>query len=843
MKRTAYTLLAALAAFASLWACQDRLVPEVGDTVEKDCIVLRLGSSPLSVETRSGSERGVNYNENLIESVDLFFYPDGATDQNAVLSALGRGVEARAETDSTVYYVSVHYTASQAGALFGSTTGGTCQVYAIANANLSYGGDTSLDALKHMLIERDFTMAEVQNSFVMSSDGTATVTQALDGSGDPYATGRVRMKRAAAKAQLFLRFPESLPDDSDNNRTWKPDLDGTHHSSGVTVRLTNISRKGRIDADYAVQEADYTDYEGWGAVPRSTSLPAFYPAIDAGYDDYNYATAPFYTYPISWSDIDERECAYIITVPWYPVDYDPATDTSTEGTHSESRKYQVSANVIGLEMKRNYCYRTFVYIQSLGGVSAEQTEVIPECDYYICPWILETGSGAGDGTVFGSFSAYKYLVIDQPEVVLNNAETATFTYISSSNVSSVTITKIVYYDNTQATPKQELTSGTAFNTAKGKITINYSNSGVVTMTHSLSDALGRYGRWEVWATVTNTDGITGSVHFVQNPSIRLERSANAGNVFVNGFFARVKNATFGSTYYPYVSSSYSNWDGYYNFVSDTQQYYHSNTNWNSPTERQFSQGYQRQVNDGYIASIQSGSYGTVMGDVHRLDASIDRNFFTTIINVSSFTSGNNTYHVGSSDIEYAIGDPRVKASDVYSGSTAWTTVTNFYKYLTSDTPTAAEWSSPGNILISSQSSDMQNVIAPKFLVSSALNANQGLTFETAVKRAATYQEAGYPAGRWRLPTEAEMAFIVARQNDGTIPTLYATDSPYWSGSGRLLTPSTGGSISFSDDDGSTHSVRFVYDLWYWGDTASTTNVYHPNGHKYNYDASGTATLR
>ena len=837
MKRTAYTILAALAAFASLWACQDRLVPEVGDTVEKDCIVLRLGSSPLSVETRSGSERGVNYNENLIESVDLFFYPDGATDQNAVLSALGRGVEAREETDSTVYYVSVHYTASQAGALFGSTTGGTCQVYAIANANLSYGGDTSLDALKQMLVERDFTMAEVQNSFVMSSDGTATVTQDLDSDDDPYATGRVRMKRAAAKAQLFLRFPESLPDDSDNKRTWKPDLDGTHHSSGVTVRLTNISRKGRIDADYAVQEADYTDYEGWGAVPRSTSLPAFYPAIDAGYDDYNYATAPFYTYPISWSDIDERECAYIITVPWYPVDYDPATDTSTEGTHSESRKYQVSANVIGLEMKRNYCYRTFVYIQSLGGVSAEQTEVIPECDYYICPWIIETGSGAGDGTVFGSFSDYKYLVIDQPEVVLNNAETATFTYISSSTVNSVTITKIVYYDNTQATPKQELTSGTAFNTAKGKITINYSNSGVVTMTHSLSDALGRYGRWEVWATVTNTDGISGSVHFVQNPSIRLERSADAGNVFVNGFFAWVtSDPGFGTTHSPYKN---------YRSTSVTfPTAWHCRSGW-------YTNSYQQYV-DYTTGDVRS--YDLIVGGSGSMNESIDRNFFITTINISSFNDGNSTYSSGGEAIEYCIGDPRVKASTVYNGSSAWTSVSNFYKYMTGETssggygpttytPIGSAWESPGDILITSQDAAKQNIIAPKFLVSSALNANLGLTFDDAVKRAATYQEAGYPAGRWRLPTEAEMAFIVARQNDGTIPTLYATDSPYWSGSGRLLTPSTGGSISFSDDDGSTHPQRFVYDLWYWGDTASTTNVYHPNGHKYNYDASGAATLR
>ena len=117
------------------------------------------------------------------------------------------------------------------------------------------------------------------------------------------------------------------------------------------------------------------------------------------------------------------------------------------------------------------------------------------------------------------------------------------------------------------------------------------------------------------------------------------------------------------------------------------------------------------------------------------------------------------------------------------------------------------------------------------------------TFDQAVSRAAVYQEAGYPAGRWRIPTEAEMAFIVARQQDGTIPDLYVANSDYWSGSGRLMTISSSGtSITLKQGNNDRQSVRFVYDLWYWGDEPSTTNVYHPNGHLYNYDASGNATL-
>ena len=83
-----------------------------------------------------------------------------------------------------------------------------------------------------------------------------------------------------------------------------------------------------------------------------------------------------------------------------------------------------------------------------------------------------------------------------------------------------------------------------------------------------------------------------------------------------------------------------------------------------------------------------------------------------------------------------------------------------------------------------------------------------------------------------------MAFIVARQKDGTIPNLYATDTEYWSGSGRLLDMpnSTADNLTFRNrTNNETKSVRFVYDLWYWGDEPVTpTYQYHPNGHVVSY---------
>ena len=248
----------AVTALFSLASCGGNFNPDSPPVPaqEKNTILLRLGSFPLSVQTKA-HERGVNYNENLIESVDLFFYPEGGTGSNAVIKALGRGVEAKAEADSIVYAVSVHYTEAQATALFGGVTdGATCQVYAVANASLTYGADTKVETLKNTVIERDFSMSEIQNSFLMSSVGTSTVTLAVDSEGSS-ASGRVPVKRAAAKAQLFLNLPESLPDPANSNRIWKPDVAKAHYSNGVYVDLVNLSKKGKIDGDYTLAEADY----------------------------------------------------------------------------------------------------------------------------------------------------------------------------------------------------------------------------------------------------------------------------------------------------------------------------------------------------------------------------------------------------------------------------------------------------------------------------------------------------------------------------------------------------------------------------------------------------------
>lgn len=779
-----------------LWTgCKKESMPSP-EVIPDHCIELTLSGLHPSLSVK-GSMRGDDaYNENLVESVDCFFYPEGKTDEPAVFTALGRGASAVAEGDSTVYKVRVFFTDTDARDMFGSTVSGTCQVFVICNAPLSYGSDTSVDALKEMVVENDFTAQTIQGSFVMSAEETAGVRLVTDGEGTRTASGRIKVTRACAKIQFYLAIPETFLDEE--NHTWEPVL-----SAGVGITMSNAVKKGKVYGDYTVQAADYVNY-GTRKVD-SLEVSARIP----GREDYKYTHIPFYSYPSAWTDLSDYGASVVFRIAW----------KRTESTDYTWKKYQLSPNISTMEFKRNNCYRTFVAVHSLGGADKEEKVIIPESDYEILPWMNESASGGGQGIVPGQLITYKYLVIDHPEQVINNEPKVYFTYVSSSPIASVKINTIKYYVNANANPEttqnvnRTITADSQdVNTNAGVITVDKSNPGYVTFAHLLDNM---YSALTIYATITNEDGCTQDVVAEQNPSISLYRKAKSGDVFVNGYFARVADSPFGTRF--------SQGGNYY--YRDPNSTYNNSNAVTMPNPS-------REYGTTIYAGATSGSLST---------------YYTTEVRISSFNTDNNTYSYTYNNAQhnevYRIGDPRKTMEEVYGSS--WSLYPYLYYNGTAQGANEA-WQEPLKILTTSQNAEDQNIVAPKFLVSSSLNAmlTTGLpTFDQAVSRAAVYQETGYPAGRWRIPTEAEMAFIVARQQDGTIPDLYVSGSDYWSGSGRLMNISSSGTkITMKNGNGDKQSVRFVYDLWYWGDDASTTNVYHPNGHLYNYDSAGNATL-
>lgn len=115
----------------------------------------------------------------------------------------------------------------------------------------------------------------------------------------------------------------------------------------------------------------------------------------------------------------------------------------------------------------------------------------------------------------------------------------------------------------------------------------------------------------------------------------------------------------------------------------------------------------------------------------------------------------------------------------------------------------------------------KNMIAPKFRVASSYGVTSVSKYNDMLKRCASYQEYGYPAGRWRMPTHAELDYIVKLSAEGKIPKLFNDDgdSPignYFCAHG-VAYPKEEGYVNTLPLDNNEHGVRCVYDEWYWTD--------------------------
>lgn len=187
--------------------------------------------------------------------------------------------------------------------------------------------------------------------------------------------------------------------------------------------------------------------------------------------------------------------------------------------------------------------------------------------------------------------------------------------------------------------------------------------------------------------------------------------------------------------------------------------------------------------------------------------------------------------------EYIITDPRVNAGWRDGAIQPYSPNPN------NNATTAWPAATVENMMIGTPNVNTPNFIAPSFIVSSRYgrpgNSSANLTsLEIAQKRCATYQEAGYPAGRWRLPTEAEVYFLFTLQTRTLITDLYTTGNNtygYWASDGYVFGRNwNGGTPDFRRiGNNDPASVRCVYDTWFWGEEPEAINTYHPGPTYYN----------
>ena len=164
-----------------------------------------------------------------------------------------------------------------------------------------------------------------------------------------------------------------------------------------------------------------------------------------------------------------------------------------------------------------------------------------------------------------------------------------------------------------------------------------------------------------------------------------------------------------------------------------------------------------------------------------------------------------------------IGDPRVTENDINLNNDGWDMIAKG-SWQSDASGRKLTYYYPAANNRDGKEPSIFRVISPKFRVASFLGGySNGCTPEGAAMRCASYQEAGYPAGRWRLPTTAEINFVISLQQKGAIQNIFYGGNYYYSSTDQVQNQSTINIRKIEwEQSGFTGSVRCVYDEWYWG---------------------------
>ena len=644
---------------------------------------------------------------------------------------------------------------------------GSYYIYAIANLEgIDANYNSTIDNLKSKTVPAiTVTTGEsgnngVQPFFVMDGNITMTYTENMEG------TIEIPLKRSAAKITLTV----TVVDVEVGGTTYTPDKEQ------MTVELMHG--------------------EANGVVNGVTNIPSL---LETGQYDINTSMThdvPFYSYPTNIErtiNNESKECYLELMIPW----------TSGNGTvrnyyyHIPIEKDNSNNGITALE--RNHHYMIKAEVSILGSLEEENpVELFPK--YVVQDW--------SEVALDADLKNYRYLWVKEPingqYWEMKNTEVLEIPYNSSHPCERIIVKckQPNLYSGQDKNHENDFTPtdpGTDPDTddfycgfVDGKIVYKHGLDNVYT--NSTFD----FTPYDIEITIQHIDDnnnvkdeLSETIKIKQYPAIYAEKKENSdykdsvdhhGYAFVNGYWG----------------------------------------------DNSHDEGMTLRGDFDNVSGVYNGS-------------GVNANSMLVFTVTSTHGTGNETRP------DYIIGDPREKTPNtdfigekMTDGNSVWVTdkygntLTNYYatktehellKNANATNAAEEEFYSDADAL---EKEPTYNMIAPKFRISSAYGAINGSDqrryYHYMKKRCASYQEDGYPAGRWRLPTKAEFEFIIYLSSIGKIPLLYAESLHYWCAHGNGKPNNGKVNINHETDygNGSGVSVRCVYDDWYWGSEPALT---------------------
>ena len=734
--------------------------------LEPGTITLTLQS--VDAQTKATQAGETAYNENLIKSVHYFFYPKDGTDSNTEKEPAKRGQVTNLDKQNQ-HTITVNASEDEIKNILFKYPYNDCDVYVIVNLpsdiNIDELPDRKLSTLKQIVLEdANFEANLIQPSFVMEGLNVATV---VDRNKVLAAKGTIPVDRVAAKItvsidvddRIDLQTPPDTPDNLTSGMIWT--------SEPKQMKIEFVNGVNRTVLSGNPTNLTLTPDDRYNVIHSVPIIPEGEP------DPESWTCEPFYTYPTKWEIGSDEEPYLFITLPWTTVIW-----TAVDGqqppiykTYPCYYKIMLGSN----ELKRNTWSDLKINIGILGSIEITPEVILPieEVQYFVAVW---SDGLKVDSEILGA----KYLVVDKERYEVFNEPTLLIPFTSSHDCKIVGVS--CEYPN--------LKTGDDETESASNYSIDIENGNTIKLTHELNNNMLSddfdFTPFTFVFTIQHIDDPTykKEITVVQYPAIYAEAKAN------------------------------SNWKGtsYSNAQNNDQNGY------------MYVNGYQGYTGDSRPNGVDfflsaGGLYNNTSPNMY---------VFTV-----TTTEGTN-YVIGDprdTEYTYDAGDARWSSSPAIYNGNANRELNYYYGTLIANARYTNATNQTGVIYADDAAAEAAeptiNMIAPKFRLASGYSVlytnTTSMTMENLKKRCASYQEDGYPAGRWRMPTRAEFQFIMTQVNKENLPELYYSGNSYWCAHG-IGTPQDDGSIVMSYRGYATatngYSVRCVYDEWYWENSSS-----------------------
>ena len=697
----------------------------------------------------------------------------------------------------------------------------------------------------------------------------------------------VALYRAAAKVKLEVTVPQNVIDDGvedGNGFVWEPLVD---EMEAIMMRGVNRGVVCAADTRYSYTINPSQDY-----YPNPPSALGENEKLLWNWNNYGHTmentgtktkteggvtttigpkfehSHPFYSYPTSnWKNDADNEAYMVLMLPW-----------KRKGkTEFHNTYYQIPIVQDWAfdehRLKSNRYYRMEVTVSIIGSFAATDLTTIVPNSFIVLSWRDDDATDPTEANV--NMNHTSFLAVAMNAVEMNNINSASVEYASSHDVTT-TVTRIEYMDYSQKqirkaviTPAQpnriyyytkNATTGeydvySSYTTSTGvyaKYTADVTTKeNFVTLTHVIPDDM--YTVQTITVNVSNGVVDDETIVFTQYPPISIEAHQSNGYAFVN----RISNGASNTQIFTYNGDWVGTITNRTEAAGETMTGGNTNPNIYSILISSFS-------DDEFV--IGDPRIGTPDNLLYNINTEWSTGCYT-FTNHAGFTAQTNNRYwpsraylsQNSNSITKRNTDNRTNSYITLPAGLSWDTFDSEANAYGPHTDNNCYWKE-GNRYYRAQyrsnttryaltgqqglqnyyptnPTGTENMIAPEILIASSYgkttyksnNYNAKLTLERAAMRCALYQEDGYPAGRWRLPTFAEVKFIMMLSTSEQIPSLFNMTTPtdtegYWCANGRVILQNN--VVMLQNPPGTDPTApRCVYDLWYWGDKDDPTSSY------------------